>query len=139
MSTASPAMNDAAMRAARWLSRSITSTSTSDRRRRSTGAVRSGGALAAGEVRELGQVGQERELDDAGGTVAVLGDDQFGDALVRAVVVVDLVTVDEADEVRVLLDRAALTQVGELRPLVGARLRLPRQLRQGHDRHVEFL
>src|SRR3546814_9590672 len=50
-----------------------------------------------------------------------------------------LVAVDEHDDVGVLLDRAGLAQVGELRALVLALLDGARELREGEDRHIEIL
>ena len=47
--------------------------------------------------------------------------------------------VDEQHHVGVLLDRARLAQVGELRALVVAVLDLARELREGDDRHLELL
>ena len=50
---------------------------------------------------------QEDEIDGADGAVALLGDDQLGEALqVFAVAVVHFLTEDEADDVGVLLDGA---------------------------------
>src|SRR5439155_3570127 len=69
--------------------------------------------------------------------IALLADDHFGealDALVRLGVdrpVVELLPVDEADDIGVLLDGARLAEVGELRAamLPAALLRRPGQLR----------
>src|SRR3954454_10589881 len=81
------------------------------------------GAVLGQQVHELGELAAEDELDAVDRAVAVLGDDELGDArllgLLRFVV---LVAVDEHDQVRVLLDGAGLAQVGEDRALVGARL-----------------
>ena len=58
-------------------------------------------------------------LTASGRSVAVLGEDDLGEPLlVGLLAVVVLVAVDEDDEIRVLLDRAGLAQVGEDRPLV---------------------
>src|SRR5437867_5820584 len=78
--------------------------------------------------------------------IALLADDHFGealDALVRLGVdrpVVELLPVDEADDIGVLLDGARLAEVGELRAamLPAALLRRPGQLRDGDDRNVEL-
>ena len=50
-----------------------------------------------------------------------------------------LLAEDEHHHVGVLLDRARLAQVGELRALVLAALDLPRELAERHDRDVELL
>ena len=97
------------------------------------------GRSAAAQVGELRVPLEERQLDRAGRPVAVLGEDQLGDALrVRLLAVVVLVAVDEHHEVGVLLDRARLAEVGEHRPLVVALLDGAGELRQGDDRHVEL-
>src|SRR5262245_27687121 len=72
---------------------------TSDRGRRLSRQTAEGGGLA-----------EEGEVDGAGLSVSVLGDDQLGDALRLFVLrVVDLVAVDEGDEIGVLFDRTRLT------------------------------
>ena len=95
--------------------------------------------------RALGEVGEARvaalvgQLHGVQGAVSVLADDQLGLALVLALGVVVVVAVDEHDQVGVLLDRAGLTQVGQLRPPVlgTALLDGARQLRQRQHRHLE--
>src|SRR5437867_4513763 len=71
--------------------------------------------VADGEILESRELADERKLDDAGRTVALLADDQFRDALhVRrrlALVGVLIFAVDEDDHVGVLLERARLAQV----------------------------
>ena len=67
-------------------------------------------------------------FDGAGRAVALLADDDLGDALgflVRLAVgvAVLLLAEDEHDDVGVLFEGAGLAQVGELRPVIGARLR----------------
>src|SRR5256885_15348966 len=88
----------------------------------------------------------EEQLHGARGAVALLADDQLGESLDALVglrvhgTVVELLAVDEADDVGVLLDRARLPQVGELRTavLAPALLGRARQLRQRHDGDVEL-
>ena len=46
---------------------------------------------------------------------------------------------DEHDDVAVLFERARFAEIGQLRALVGARLRVPVQLGQGQDRDLELL
>src|SRR5690606_22632701 len=53
--------------------------------------------------------------------------------------VIILLAINEHDDVGVLLDRAGLAQVGELRPLVLALFDGARELRQRQDRNIEFL
>src|SRR5512138_769399 len=114
-----------------------------------------GGEVVIGDqVAEARGIAVEGELTRADRPVALLGDDDLGlavgalaallpalQALVELVVVlavalrglgalgVVLLTVDEHDDVGVLLDRAGLAQVGELRALVLALLHGARELR----------
>ena len=61
----------------------------------------------------------EGEDEVCGGAVSVLGHDDVGLAVALGV---GAVTVQQDDEVGVLLDRATLTEVGHLGALVGALL-----------------
>src|SRR6185503_12766721 len=105
------------------------------------------GCLAAAEVVEARVFLLEVQLHRPGGSVALFAHDHLRDpfdAFIRLGIdgpVVELLTIDEADDVRVLLDRARLAQVGQLGPpvLAAALLGRARQLRQRHDRHVELL
>jgi hypothetical protein len=72
------------------------------------------------EVLEPRVLANEREPDGARRTVALLADDQLGDAGVLFVGLVDVLAVNEEDDVRVLLERARLAQVRELRAMVRA-------------------
>src|SRR5437773_3815612 len=94
--------------------------------------------FARGVVVEAGVFLLKEQLHGAGGPVALLADDQVGQSL-EAVVglgvdrpVVELLPIDEADDVGVLLDGAGFPQVRQLRPpmLAAALLRRARQLRQ---------
>src|SRR5262249_7978469 len=50
---------------------------------------------------------QERQIHDAGGTIALFADDQLGHAFELLVVaLVDFFAINEPDQVRILLDRA---------------------------------
>src|SRR5206468_2940507 len=66
----------------------------------------------------------EEQLHGAGGPIALLPDDQLGEPLETLAglgvggAVVELLAVDEAHDVGVLLDGARLPEVGELRPPV---------------------
>src|SRR5688572_4869607 len=87
-------------------------------------------AALIGEVAELRVLPVELELDRAGRSVALLGDDQLGEPVVLFLRVVDLVAVDERNQIRVLLDRARLAQVAHVGPalvriaLLGAAVQL---------------
>src|SRR5436309_15687184 len=105
------------------------------------------GSLARGVIVEARVLFLEMQLHGARGAIALLPDDHFRDAFDALVglgidrAVVELLPVDEADDVGVLLDRARFAKIGELRPpvLAAALLRCARELRDGHDRHVELL
>src|SRR5438093_1727791 len=105
------------------------------------------GSVARGVIVEARVLFLEMQLHGAGRAVALLPDDHFRDAFDALVgfgidrAVVELLPVDETDDVGVLLDRARLAEIGELRPpvLAAALLGRTRQLRDGDDRHVELL
>ena len=48
------------------------------------------------------------------------------------------IAVHEHHHISVLFDRAGFAQIGQLRAFVFAAFHLARQLRQGHDRDVQF-
>src|SRR5256885_6669477 len=112
---------------------------------RALATVRLGRCVPQGAVVEPGEFALEVQRHEAGGAVALLTDEQLRQTLDVVPVfvgraVIHLGAVDEAHHVRVLLDRARLAQVGELRAVVaGALVRRPRQLRQRDDRDVELL
>ena len=56
------------------------------------------------QIAELGQLFAEKEGDGAGGAVAVFGHDDVGDVLAVGFLDVHLLTIDEHDDVGVLLD-----------------------------------
>src|SRR5581483_10799490 len=108
------------------------------------------------QIGEAGEVILEEQLDGAGRAVALLADDRLGDAVdllhlllpllvfhgagARLLVLqVVLLAEDEEHHVGVLLDRARLAQIGELRALVLAVLDLPRELRQRQNGNVKLL
>ena len=74
-------------------------------------------------VLEAGIFAHEVQFDGVGGTAAVFGNDELGDALdivalgVLAGTGILFGTVDKADDIGILLDGARLTQVAQLRPL----------------------
>lgn len=59
-----------------------------------------------GVALEAGVLPQESETDRSLGTIALFADDDFGDALVGAIGVIDFVAVDKADQIRILFNRA---------------------------------
>src|SRR5229473_1241866 len=91
-------------------------------------------------VEELRDVVSENELEVADRAVALLSDDDLGDTLLLRVLVVHLIAVDEADDVRVLFDRSRLAEIGELRPVIaGALLGTAGELRERNEREVQLL
>src|SRR4029078_467260 len=112
--------------------------------------------VVAGEIAEARQVAFERQLDRADGAMALLADDDLGlsgdghhlllpfgelGGSLRRLKALDVIFLAEHEhhDVGVLLDRARLAKVGELRTLVLALLDLARQLRQRDDRHRKLL
>src|SRR5215216_7303151 len=92
---------------------------------------------SSGEGGELGVLLHPGELDLAGRTVAVLADDDLGDALVVGVGVVVLVAVEEHDHVGILLEGSRIAKVREQRALVVALLDGATELRYRQHWHVE--
>src|SRR6266487_4607832 len=92
--------------------------------------------LTARRVPELRQRRLEAEPYGARRPVPVLREDQLGLALL---LVIGVVAVDEHDDVAVLFERSRFPEIGKLRPLVCARLRVPVQLRQRQDRDLKLL
>ena len=95
------------------------------------------------EVFESRVLLQEDEPHRAGGPVALLADDQFGDALGlgRHLTLdrIHLFAIDEHDDVGVLFQRARLTKVGQLRTVIAAAFGGPAQLAERNDGDFEFL
>src|SRR5206468_1688137 len=106
-----------------------------------------GRSLARGVVVEPRVFLLEVQLHRSGRPVALLPDDHFGeafDALVGLRIdwpVLELLPVDEADDVGVLLDRARLAEIRELRPpvLAAALLRGTRELGDRDHGNIELL
>src|SRR5262245_61647876 len=94
--------------------------------------------LLAGPVGEPGIVVEEDEPDGPDRAVAVLGEVQLGPARVLGVGVVVIVAVEEADQIRVLLDGAGFAKVREDRALVRALLRSARELRDADHRDAQL-
>ena len=71
---------------------------------------------------ESGDRIQKGQSHGAGRTVPLFADDKFGDAFIGIVLcfVVDLVAINKADDVGILLYGSRLPEVGKLGPLVGA-------------------
>ena len=114
-----------------------------------------GQMVVGAEIAEARDGGVELQLHGAGRAVALLADDDLGLAVHQRhlglplevlfgarprLLVAEVVFLAEHEQhhVGVLLDRAGFTQVRKLRALVVAVLDLTRELRQRHDRHVEF-
>src|SRR5262249_2625294 len=92
-----------------------------------------------GEVVEPRQRLHVRPLQCAARSVALLADNDLGDAGLLRLLVVVVVAVDEHDHVGVLLDRAGLAQIAHQRPLVVARLDAAVELRKRHHRALQLL
>src|SRR3989442_11402904 len=71
---------------------------------------------------KAGKFAQKRKLYSAGGTIALLCNDQFGKAGIFVRRFVNFFAVDEHDQIRILLDRAGFTQIRELRFVVALAL-----------------
>src|SRR5262249_25639210 len=107
-------------------------TGTSDRGHWSVGA-------RLREILEARVLPEESELDRSDRPVALLADDDLRHALVRSLLVVYLVAVDEQDHVRVLLDRTRLAQVRHDRALVRPLLQAAVELREREHGYLELL
>src|SRR5215207_213034 len=99
---------------------------------------RSISGLVYRKIQELGGAFQEQELDLAGRPIAVLGDDDVGDAFLIGVRVVLLVAINEQHDVCILLERARLAQIGQLRDVRRALLDRTAELAQGENRHAQL-
>src|SRR5690606_22206107 len=102
------------------------------------------GLFAAGVGLEPRALLAEVQLHGAGRTVALLADDQLRLALQTLLLGlrrrnVILGPAQEHDEIGVLLERAGLAQVGELRAVIGSLLGRARELGQRDDRHGQLL
>ena len=60
---------------------------------------------------EAGVTTLESQAHAADGTIALLADDNLGDAFVGAVWIIDFVAVDKADEIGILLERSRFSQI----------------------------
>ena len=78
----------------------------------------------------------EREDDVLHRSVSVLGHDDVGLAVALGI---GAVAVQQDHHVRILLDRSRFSEVGHLRPLVGALLRPTVELADRDDRDLELL
>ena len=78
---------------------------------------------------EAGVTTLESQTHAADGAVALLADDDLGDALGGAVGIVNLVTVNEADQIGVLLDRAGFSQIRHDGPFIPALFQTAIELR----------
>src|SRR5207302_8148806 len=84
---------------------------------------------------------QEDEIDLADRPVALLGDEQLGQAAeVFAVALVDFLAEDEGDQVGVLLDAAGFAEIAQLGAMIAlASLGSAAQLRENKHRDVQLL
>src|SRR4051794_18751614 len=79
-------------------------------------------AVALSRVLEARELADERQIDLADRTVALLRDDELREAFRFRRRVVHLIAVDEEDDVGVLLDRTGLAKVRHHRALVLTRI-----------------
>src|SRR5262249_47140006 len=84
--------------------------------------ARAASGLTDREVLEAGELADEGQSDDTGRAVALLGDDQLGDAFGAGrrltLVAVHVLAVDEGDDIGVLLECARFAEVGQLRTMI---------------------
>src|SRR5882672_1432339 len=90
-------------------------------------------------VLELGVLAEERELNVTGRAVALFGDDDVRDTLACGVLVVHFFAIDQENEVAILLQGSALSQIRHHRLLLLPLLDAAVQLRQRDHRHLQFL
>src|SRR5262245_11455154 len=87
---------------------------------RSNARVASG--LTDREVLEAGELADEGQFHDTGRAVALLGDDQLGNAFCTGrrltLVAVHVLAVDEGHDVGVLFECARFAEVGQLRTMI---------------------
>src|SRR5260221_12365218 len=95
------------------------------------------------EILEARELANERKLHDAGRPVALLADNQLGDAFGvgrrLALVGIEILAIDEDHDVGILLEGTRFAQVRELWPVIGPGLRRAAELRQHDDRDVQLL
>ena len=74
------------------------------------------------------QIIQEYQFDaGVGGTIAVLGDDDFGNVLARAVFIQHIRAVDEHDNICILFQAAGFAQIGKHRACLSVRCSTARE------------
>ena len=100
-------------------------------------------AAAAGKVLESGVLLQKRQAHRSSGAVALFADDELGHAfdvgIALALLPVHFFAEDEEHDIGVLLERARLAQVRELRPVIAAGFWRAAELAEREDRHPELL
>ena len=89
-------------------------------------------------ILEASVLTNEAQSYRADGAVTVLTDNHLGYSLVRRVLVVDFVSIDEGDNIRVLLDRTRFTQVRHYWPFVWSLLEATIELRQCYNWTLEL-
>ena len=87
---------------------------------------------------ELGVSWEPCQLYGSDRAVSLLGDDDFSHVLFLGVVIVVVIAVQKHDDVRILLDRPGLTQVGKHRTVIRTLLDCTGQLRQCYHRHLQL-
>src|SRR5713101_2892070 len=90
------------------------------------------------EIVEARILSTEGETYSASRTVALFADNDLRHPFILRICFVDLVTIDEHDDVSVLLNRTAFANIRHHRAPVGALLDLTVELREGDHRDVEF-
>jgi hypothetical protein len=82
--------------------------------------------LFLGKVPETGDLLLKGQLEEPGRAVSLLGQNDFGHVLVFVCGrMIDLVSIDESDDIRILFDGTTFPQIRQLRPLVGPIFHLP--------------
>ena len=72
------------------------------------------------------------------GPFTLLGDNDFGQALVFRVFIIIIIPVKHDDDIGILLDGSGFTQVRHDRPMIRPLLRCTRQLRKGYNWTIQF-
>lgn len=89
-------------------------------------------------ILEASVLANEAQSNCADRTVTVLANNYFRDPLVRRVLVVDLVSVDEGDNIGVLFDRTRFTQVRHYWPFIWSLFEATIELRQRYNWTLEL-
>ena len=90
------------------------------------------------QIRKFCVIRQPCQIHVADRAVSLFGDDDRCDPFLFTVVVVVVVTVNEHNDVRILLDRTGFTQVGKHRRMIRSLFYRTAQLRKCDNRHIQF-